>query len=62
MYATVCLLRAGQPKCAGDAAKSWEFLGEFSWVEYDPKGIKGLYADEILVQTDLRFIICFHHI
>ena len=39
---SVCLLHAGQPKRAGDAAKSGEFIGEFSWVEYDPIIVKGL--------------------
>ena len=33
---------AGQPKRAGDAAESWEFLGEFSWVQFDPMGVRGL--------------------
>ena len=42
MHAAVCLLRAGQPKRAGDVEKSGEFLGEFSWVEFDPVGVRGL--------------------
>ena len=42
MHAAVFLLRAGQPKRAGDAAKSGEFLGEFSWVEFDSVGVRGL--------------------
>ena len=41
MHATVCLLHAGQPKRAGDVAKSGEFIGEFSWVKYDPIAIEG---------------------
>ena len=40
MHAAV--LRAGQSKWDGDAAKSGEFLGEFSWVEFDPMGVRGL--------------------
>ena len=35
------MLHAGQPKHASDAAKSEEFLGEFSWVEFNPMGVKG---------------------
>ena len=35
-------LHAGQLKRAGDAAKSGEFLGELSWVEFDPIGVRGL--------------------
>ena len=42
MHATVCLLRAGQPKSAGDTAKSGQFIGQFSWVTGDPIGLKGL--------------------
>ena len=42
MHATVCLLHAGQPRCAGDAAKSGQFIGQFTWVTGDPMGIKGL--------------------
>ena len=50
MHATVCLLRAGQPKSAGVAAKSVQFIGQFSWVTSDPIGQKGLYSriDEAL--------------
>ena len=33
---------AGQLKPAGNAVKSGEFLGEFSWVEFDPVGIRGV--------------------
>ena len=36
MHATVCLLRAGQPRRAGDAAKSGQFKGQFSWDENVP--------------------------
>ena len=42
MHATVCLLRAGQRRRAGDAAKSGQFRGQFSWVTGDPMGVKGL--------------------
>ena len=42
MHAAVCLLHAGQLNRAGDVAKSGEFLGEFSWVEFDPVGVRGL--------------------
>ena len=42
MHAAVCLLRAGQPRSAGDAAKSGQFIGQFSWVTGDPIGLKGL--------------------
>ena len=31
-------------KRAGDAAKSGEFLGEFSWVEFDPVGVEEGYS------------------
>ena len=43
MHATVCLLRAGQPRRAGAAAKSGQFVGQFSWVTGDPIVVKGLY-------------------
>ena len=50
-----CLLHAGKPKHAGDAAKSGEFLGEFSWVEFDPMGVRGLkkynYDDKVNLCT-----------
>ena len=45
MHAAVCLLRAGQPRSAGDAAKSGQFVGQFSWVTGDPIGLKGLYSE-----------------
>ena len=38
----MCLLRAGQRRRAGDAAKSGQFRGQFSWVTGDPMGVKGL--------------------
>ena len=42
MHAAVCLLRAGQPRSAGNAAKLGQFIGQFSWVTGDPIGLKGL--------------------
>ena len=45
MHAAVCLLRAGQPRSAGDAAKLGQFIGQFSWVASDPIGVKGLYSE-----------------
>ena len=42
MHATVCLLRAGQPRSASDVAKSGQFTGQFSWVTGDPIVLKGL--------------------
>ena len=44
MHAAVCLLRAGQPRSAGDAAKLGQFIGQFSWVTGDPIGLKGLFT------------------
>ena len=35
MHAAVCLLRAGQPRSAGDAAKLGQFIGQFSWITGD---------------------------
>ena len=46
MHATVCLLRAGQPRRPGDAAKSGHFEGQFSWDE-NVKGLLGI-IDEAL--------------
>ena len=43
MHAAVCLLRAGQPRSASDAAKLGQFIGQFSWVTGDPIGVKRLY-------------------
>ena len=43
MYAKVCLLHAGQPRRAGNAAKSGQFIGQFSWVTSGPIGVKGLF-------------------
>ena len=39
MHAAVCLLRAGQPRSASDAAKLGQFIGQFSWVTGDPTGV-----------------------
>ena len=43
-HATVCLLRAGQPRSAGDAAKLGQFIGQFSWVTGDQSFSKGYTA------------------
>ena len=48
-YGTVCLLRAGQPRRAGAAAKSGQFVGQFSWVTGDPIVVKGLTYLHIIV-------------
>jgi hypothetical protein len=63
MHAAVCLLHAGQPKHAVDEAKSGEFLGEFSWVVYDPMVVRGLTEFwnrlfAILVLVLIRAIPC----
>ena len=42
MHGAVCLLRAGQPWRAGAAAKSDQFVGQFSWVTGDPIVVIGL--------------------
>ena len=42
MHGTVCRLRAGQPRRAGAAAESGQFVGQFSWVTGDPIVVKGL--------------------
>ena len=54
MHAAVCLLRAGQPRSAGDAAKLGQFIGQFSWVTGDPIGVKGLYA----ISLYAKFLLC----
>ena len=41
-HAAVCLLCAGQPRSAGDAAKLGQFVGKFSWVTGDLIGLKEL--------------------
>ena len=46
MHAAVCLLRVGQPRSAGDAAKLGQFIGQFSWVTGDLVGVKGLYSEK----------------
>ena len=40
MHATVRLLRVGQPRRADDAAKSGQFIDQFSWVKYGPTVLK----------------------
>ena len=42
MHATVCLLHAGRPTRADDAAKLGQFIGRLLWVTGDPIGLKGL--------------------
>ena len=42
MHAAVCLLLAGQPRSAGEAAELGQFIGQFSWVTGDPIVLKGL--------------------
>ena len=42
MHTTVCLLRTGQPRRAGNVAKLGQFIGQFSCVEYDTPVLKGL--------------------
>ena len=55
MHAAVCLLRAGQPRSAGDAAKLGQFIGQFSWVTGDPIVLKGLYSEyKIALYNPLR--------
>ena len=44
MHATVCLLRAGQPRRTSAAAKSGQFVGQFSWVTGDQPVSKGYTA------------------
>ena len=39
-------LRAGQPRSAGDAAKSSQFIGQFSWVTGETIVLKGLIFNE----------------
>ena len=51
MHAAVCLLRAGQPRSTGDAAKLGQFIGQFSWVTGHPIGLKGL----IIITTVLKW-------
>ena len=49
----MCLLRACQPRSAGDAAKLGQFIGQFSWVIGNPIGLKGL----ISVDKDIVYIV-----
>ena len=44
MHAAVCLLRAGQPRSAGDAAKLGQFIGQFALVTGDPIGLEVVVA------------------
>ena len=57
MHATVCLLRAGQPRRAGAAAKSGHFVGQFSWVTGDPIGLKGLREVREVIEEKSEMIL-----
>ena len=54
MHAAVCLLRAGQPRSAGDAAKLGQFIGQFSGVTGDSIGVKGLSKFSLFNNNILR--------
>ena len=58
MHATVCLLRAGQSRYAGDAAKSGRFIGQFSCCTCDTVGVRGLLSmiDDALFLTRLYWL------
>ena len=61
MHAAVFLLRAGQPRSGGDAAKSGQFIGQFSWVTGDPIVVKGLYSESpkiALYTSEYRKLHC----
>ena len=66
MHATVCLLRAGQPRRAGAAAKSGQFVGQFSWVTGDPIVFKGLKirisftVNVVTINNDCFYYFCFN--
>ena len=49
MRATVCLLHAGRPTRAGNAAKSGQFIGQLSWVTGDPISLKGLNDSKMFI-------------
>ena len=55
-HATVCLLRTGQPRRAGDVVKSGQFTGQFTWVTGDSMVVKGLIT-EFEVDPTIIFII-----
>ena len=57
MHAAVCLLRTGQPRSAGDAAKLGQFIGQFSWVTVDPIGLKGSYKSTNALVCKQKIII-----
>ena len=59
MHATVCLLRAGQPRRAGAAAKSGQFLGQFAWVTGEPSGLKGLLPSTLQETKTTQVTILF---
>ena len=66
MHGTVCRLRAGQPRRAGAAAESGQFVGQFSWVTGDPIVVKGLNESEthddiiLFVKCNLSQVLEFH--
>ena len=50
MHATVCLLRAGQPRRVGNLAKSGQIIGQFLLITGgDPIGVKGLINIVLLI-------------
>ena len=57
MHAAVCLLRAGQPRSAGDAAKLGQFMGQFSLVAGDPTGLKGLLTIQSIHEQTLVHLV-----
>ena len=59
MHAAVCLLRAGQPRSASDAAKLGQFVGKFSWVTGDSIGLKGLKTDFLIINRFLYRVQIF---
>ena len=54
MHAAVCLLHAGQPRRAGDVAKSGQFIDQFSWDRYVPMVVKGLMLSYSVEQTTIE--------
>ena len=53
---TVCLLRIGQPRRPGEAAKSSQFEGQFSWDKYVQRSSKGYkhYRRSSLLSAPVR--------
>ena len=56
MHAAVCLLCASQPRCTGDAVKSGQFLGQFSWDRYVPTVVKGLIMEKMMMILGTNFL------